>query len=252
MEWWQSFFDASYLEIWSHLHPQDLCEAEADALMQLLDLQAGDTLLDAPCGYGRIAVPLANRGLKVTGVDFSSTMLRAAKARAEQASPAHAIKFLEADLRKIQLKPRFNAAINLFSSIGYGSEDDDLVTFRTIHNSLLPGGRFLVETMHRDAIITRRALGDRVGVRGPNGMTLREHNVFDPISGQMHSTWTWNSPTQAGQKSSVMRLYCATELVSLLTRAGFAKIVCRTGITNEAFSEETLGSRLSLLCYKAG
>ncbi|HMK47850.1 MAG TPA: class I SAM-dependent methyltransferase [Methanocella sp.] len=35
----------------------------------------GKTLLDVGCGSGRISLPLAQKGLRVTGVDFSNTMI---------------------------------------------------------------------------------------------------------------------------------------------------------------------------------
>jgi cyclopropane fatty-acyl-phospholipid synthase-like methyltransferase len=42
----------------------------AAAIAALLDLPAGARVLDAPCGAGRIAVRLAERGLDVTGIDI--------------------------------------------------------------------------------------------------------------------------------------------------------------------------------------
>jgi len=37
-----------------------------------------ERVLDAGCGYGRIAVPLAARGYRVTGLDHSEPLLRSA------------------------------------------------------------------------------------------------------------------------------------------------------------------------------
>lgn len=42
-------------------------------------------VLDAGCGYGRIAVPLAAHGFSVVGVDLSPEMLREARSRAARA-----------------------------------------------------------------------------------------------------------------------------------------------------------------------
>jgi SAM-dependent methyltransferase len=41
-----------------------------------------ERVLDAGCGYGRIAVPLAARGYQVCGLDLSETLLRSARAAA--------------------------------------------------------------------------------------------------------------------------------------------------------------------------
>ena len=43
-------------------------------------------ILDAGCGYGRIAVPLAQAGYKIVGIDVSPLMLAEAKRRADRAA----------------------------------------------------------------------------------------------------------------------------------------------------------------------
>jgi SAM-dependent methyltransferase len=250
VEWWQEFFDQTYYRLWSSVHPPEECDQEARDLVRILGLSAGDRILDAPCGYGRIALPLAKLGLLVTGVDYSPDMLGLANEKAQAAGLASPPQYLQADLRDAQLEGGFDAAINLFSSIGYGSEEDDLLTLSTLHRALRPGGVLYLDTMHRDAFVTRRAVGDSPGVRGPQGLTLRERNRFDPVEGQIHSTWTWNSPTHSGSRSSTIRLYSATELVKLIRDAGFAEVECRVGISERAFGEDTLGERLGLLCRK--
>jgi len=50
-------------------------EDEVRELSALLELRPGQRLLDLGCGTGRHAVPLAGRGLAVTGVDLSPAML---------------------------------------------------------------------------------------------------------------------------------------------------------------------------------
>jgi SAM-dependent methyltransferase len=46
-------------------------DEESAAIAGLLDLPRGGRVLDAPCGSGRIAARLAERGLDVTGIDIS-------------------------------------------------------------------------------------------------------------------------------------------------------------------------------------
>lgn len=251
MDWWREFFDETYLKLWSPLHSAETCEDEAQDIISVMQLRPGDRVLDAPCGYGRVTLPLASRGLRVTGLDLSAPLLNVAKERARAAQLMEQVEFVQADLREAKIAGGFHAAINLFSSVGYGTEDDDEKMMRTIHDALMPGGKLYVDTMHRDALVTRRALGEVPGFRGPGGITMREKNRFDPASGRIHSTWTWNSPTSAGSRDSNMRVYAASELAALLRRAGFASVECRAGISNDAFTEDTLNQRLGLLCTKA-
>jgi SAM-dependent methyltransferase len=250
MDWWREFFDETYLKLWSPLHSREQCDEEADELIRILGLAPGDHILDAPCGYGRVSLPLAQRGLRVTGLDLSLPLLSFAKDKLAASPPPGPVDFLHADLRDAKLAPQFHGAINLFSSIGYGAEDDDQRMMQTIFDALVPGAALYVDTMHRDALVVRRARDEVPGFRGPSGITMREKNEFDPVAGRIHSTWTWNSPTSAGSRHSSMRIYSATELVALMHRVGFRDVECRVGISDRPFGEDTLGERLGLLCHK--
>lgn len=68
--------------------PEKLDEApeQVDRLLDLLDLDAGAKVLDVPCGVGRHAVELADRGFRVTGVDATEPFLETARERAEDAA----------------------------------------------------------------------------------------------------------------------------------------------------------------------
>ncbi len=245
--WWQTFFDETYRSLWSHLHPPDVCEQEAEAIAVHLGLGKGDRVLDAPCGYGRISLPLAKRGLRITAVDFSEELLAHGRAACESEQLADNVDWIQADLRgDVALPTGHAAAVNLFSSIGYGTEEEDLSTLRTLARYLREGGALLLETMHRDAIVHRQALGDTAGVRGPRGITLRERSTFDPIPGILESTWKWSSPTTAGKRTSRIRLYSVTELVALVLRAGFRDVQCSAGIGGSPMNSATLHERLCL------
>lgn len=248
--WWHDFFDATYRHLWSHLHTPELCQAEAQQVVALLGLHSGDRILDAPCGYGRISLPLARLGLHVTGVDCSAESLAHATEQRDHTELDGSLRYLHGDLRDMELAEEFPAAINLFSSIGYSSEQDDYRMLANIHNALQPGGALLLETIHRDAIVHRHSLEQTPGMRGPDGMTLREKTEFDPIAGTIHSTWIWNSPTASGSKHSVMRVYSATEIVSLLRRVGFARVECFVGYSREAFHASSLAERLGVIATK--
>jgi cyclopropane fatty-acyl-phospholipid synthase-like methyltransferase len=60
--WWESFFDAEYLRLWEGSEAPGKTEREVAGLWELLALAPGSRVLDAPCGYGRIARGLAEHG----------------------------------------------------------------------------------------------------------------------------------------------------------------------------------------------
>lgn len=251
--WWQSFFDEQYLALWADVNPPEQSEREADALVELLALEPGDRVLDAPCGYGRVAIPLARRGLRVVGVDYSEALIARAEADRGDLS-ADALTFLRADLRQPLPVGGFAAALNLFSSLGYGTEDDDLAILRTLHGALAPGGVLFLDTMHRDVVAARLARGVRPAKQLSDGTMLVETPRFDPIEGRMETTWRWNGPRRAGSRSASLRIYTITELVRLIERAGFRFERALAGISSESyrFEGEDAGGRLGLLARATG
>ncbi len=80
------FFDADYT---GYLDDLPLIEAYAQ--------RAGSPLLELGCGTGRLLIPLAEAGYRVTGVDLSPTMLRIARAKAEAAGVAERVTLIEGD-----------------------------------------------------------------------------------------------------------------------------------------------------------
>src|SRR5579884_3262275 len=156
MGWWQSFFDDDYFHVWATTPERD--QREADGIWQLLELAPGARVLDAPCGYGRLSRLLAERGADVVGVDQSAALL---------AHGEGGVRYVHHDLRQPLAESGFDAAINVFSSLGYGSEADDLAILRTLGGALKPGGRLLIETNHRDALMQFLAHGRQPATRLP-------------------------------------------------------------------------------------
>lgn len=65
---------------------------EADFVDGLLRESGGSAVLDGGCGTGRVAIELAKRGYRVTGVDADPAMLASARSKAPE------INWIEADL----------------------------------------------------------------------------------------------------------------------------------------------------------
>jgi len=147
-EWWQTFFDADYTRLWEAWIDSARTEQEIAGLWKLLDLRDGTRVLDAPCGYGRISLGLARRGAAVLGVDFSESLLNEAQRRRGEA-PVERLVYRRHDLREPLPESGFDVALNIFSSLGYASEADDVAILSTLRNAVRPGGRVFIETNHR-------------------------------------------------------------------------------------------------------
>jgi SAM-dependent methyltransferase len=248
--WWESFYDDDYLALWGPFYDEAASAAQAGALVTMLGLAPGARVLDAPCGFGRLSRPLAARGAHVTGVDRSEALIAAARA-----AGGERVTYALHDLRTPLPDElgRFDAAVNVFSSIGHDGEDGDRAVFATLAGALVPGGALVVETMHRDVLIARRARGEVQLQRTlPDGPHLAEEVRWDPLRGTVESTWRWRGPRGAGEKHSRLRLYALSELVALLGGAGLDVTAAYHGCTTERFDGDgpAAGGRVALVARK--
>src|SRR5262245_29895894 len=69
----------------------------------------GGPILEYGCGNGRITLPIARAGVRVTGVDLSAPMLDDLRARlaAEPNSTRDLVRLKQGDMRELRLRERF-------------------------------------------------------------------------------------------------------------------------------------------------
>lgn len=154
--------------------PFDLsAELEADALARLYDLdlseepadldlylalaqRTGGPILELGVGTGRLAIPLAQAGHDVTGVDLDPAMLGRGRTRADvaDAKPAGRISWVEGDARDVRLDGAGTfrlAFIALNSILLLDSRAGQRAVLATLAAHLAPGGLAVVDTWQPDA-----------------------------------------------------------------------------------------------------
>jgi SAM-dependent methyltransferase len=158
--WFESFFGKDYLEIYEHVLPSARATADVEGIIALLDLTPGARILDVACGHGRHSILLSKLGYDVTGYDLSKVFLD--RARADADAQGATVRWVPGDMRNLPFLSEFDVAINIFTAFGYFEDpEDDIKTLRGVHAALRPGGRFLLETVHRDALPARFQPGVR-------------------------------------------------------------------------------------------
>ncbi len=115
---------------------------------RLLQVQAGEAVLDVGCGNGAFSRRLAQLGAQVTAVDFSAEFLRCARARTTE--NVHRIEYRQLDATdEAQLlalgEGRFDAAVCNMALMDMAAIDP---LFRTLPRLLRPGGRFVFTVLH--------------------------------------------------------------------------------------------------------
>jgi len=148
-------------------------------------------------------------------------------------------KLVHADYREIPYPDAsFDAAVNLFTSLGYLGDEQDTIVLTEIGRVLRPGGRLVIETLHRDQLVRRFTKQDwrLVG----EGRLLLEQRTFDPASGVAQTTQTViDSGGERDSRVYSVRVYTATELVAMLSSAGFAEARCYGGLDGESLGTDT-------------
>jgi SAM-dependent methyltransferase len=148
---------------------------QIDLLEELAD---GGPVLEFAIGTGRVAIPLAARGLHVSGIELSQAML--ARLRAKPGGDPISIPVTPGDMATVQAPGAgtfrlvylvFNTIMNLIE------QDAQVACFRNAADHLAPGGRFVVEV--GVPALRRLPPGDRYIAfdHGPAHVGIDEYDV---------------------------------------------------------------------------
>lgn len=207
-----AFFDDDYRRLLAPFHSEADARHETAALREILALAQDDRILDLGCGWGRHLTLLEAAGHDVTGVDLSFHLLRQV--------PRPRPRLAAADMRALPFaNAAFDAVLNLATSLGLFLDDDDaLASLREVRRVLPPGGRLLLEGMHREDIEPSFAPADRW--RLDDGTVVRARRRWDPRRGISEEVLRWRGPHGEGEKRHALRIRTAAEIGALLEAAG--------------------------------
>lgn len=141
----------------ARLYDLDLSEDPGDLdLLLALAARADGPVLELATGSGRLAVPLAEDGYEVTGVDLDPAMLARARDAADAVgrTVARRLRLVEGDARTVRLLDAGDyrlACIPLNSIFLMGTRADQAAAVETLAAHLAPGGLAMVDAWLPDA-----------------------------------------------------------------------------------------------------
>jgi SAM-dependent methyltransferase len=113
---------------------------DLDFYLELAE-QIGSPVLEIGTGTGRLALPIAESGSTVVGIDNSLRMLLKAKEKAAGLGENRKIQLVQADMRSFCLKPLFPLCIIPFRAFLHNlTQNDQIATLRCAHRHLQSGG----------------------------------------------------------------------------------------------------------------
>lgn len=241
---WDSIFDGLYLKTYGSRTTMESGEEDVAALAGLLGLDAPLDVLDSAAGFGRHSIPLARAGHRVTAHDRSPVLLDEGRRNAADTE----LTFVQGDYRELALPDAsFDLVLNLFTAIGYCGDEGDAQAFAEFRRVLRPGGRFVLETLHRDRLA--RIFQARGWEPLDDGAILTEEREFDLFGGLSRTTHQFRpvgGPVESADFE--LRVYTATEIDRMLRAAGFGPVEYFGGFTGEPF---TLDTRLVAVAHCA-
>jgi SAM-dependent methyltransferase len=153
------FWDDPYISgqlLAAHLDPNndhasrrpETISRSVDWLSEALNLQSGSTVLDLGCGPGLYAARFAERGIRVTGVDYSHRSIEYATQYAQQHHLAIQYRYQNyLDLTDVEL---YDAAILIYGDFCPLSPAERAKLLCNVHRALKPGGLFALDVTTRE------------------------------------------------------------------------------------------------------
>jgi SAM-dependent methyltransferase len=139
----ENHFDERAAERYDESSAEMFAPAAVDPVVDFLAGLAGDgAALELGIGTGRIALPLAQRGVLVHGIDLSEAMV----ARLRAKPGAERIGVTVGDFATTTVEGSFSVAYLVFNTImNLTSQDEQVACFQNVAAHLGPGGCFVIE-----------------------------------------------------------------------------------------------------------
>jgi SAM-dependent methyltransferase len=149
MEWFENWFNSPYYSILYKNRNDAEATLFIDNLISYIQPPSNASVLDIPCGNGRHSVYLYAKGFNVTGVDLSENHIYEAKKK-----ETSNLQFRIHDMRIPFAQNTFDLVLNIFTSFGYFStQEDELNTIQSFSSALKKNGSLVLDFMNTDKVI---------------------------------------------------------------------------------------------------
>lgn len=225
--------------------------------------QVEGPILELGCGTGRLLLPLARAGYRVTGVDNAESMLARAQRRlaAEPAAVQERVQLIAADMNAFSLAhAAYQLAIIPYNTFLHVEPADAVSVCHTIARHLTPGAFFFLDLPNPYLVV--QSANDRLltledtlvdAETGNLVLVLASHRL-EEASQQLHITWLYDvsPPGEGAVHRTVVEVtyhyYFLHQLELLLQEAGFSLEAVYGDYNRAPFAEDS--ERLLLLARR--
>nr|WP_093171846.1 class I SAM-dependent methyltransferase [Sinosporangium album] len=208
-------------------------DAVGPAVDLLAGLAAGGRALELGIGTGRLALPLARRGVPVHGIDLSRAMVTRLRAK----PGGEAIGVTVGDFATTRVDGEFTVAYLVFNTImNLTTQAAQVACFRNAAAHLAPGGRFVVEVMVPEL---RKLPPGQNAVPFHASATRWAFDVYDVATQAMSSNYVDVDGGRGDYRSIPFRYVWPSELDLMAELAGMRLSGRWDGWTREPFTSES-------------
>jgi SAM-dependent methyltransferase len=173
----ESYDSATYGDRWADIYDEWVAGllSPAGEVDFLAELVGGGRALELGVGTGRIAIPLAERGVEVVGIDASKRMLDLLRTRSDRVAT------VTGEMADVAADGEFDLVYVVFNTFfGLLSQGDQVRCFANVARRLKPDGAFVIQAFVPDP--RRFELGQRVHatVVEPDNVAI-EASRHDPV-----------------------------------------------------------------------
>jgi SAM-dependent methyltransferase len=186
---------------------------------RLVTLAGGGRVLELAIGTGRVAVPLAERGVPVTGIELSAPMV----ARLREKADERTLPVVMGDMATARADGEFRLVYLVFNTISnLLTQEEQVACFRNAARHLEPGGRFVVELWVPELRRLPPGVPATVGVREDGYLLVDTYDVLRQHVVSHHVTFDEAGGHEARLGRSPHRYIWPAELDLMGQLAGFA------------------------------
>ncbi|MFI7307426.1 class I SAM-dependent methyltransferase [Micromonospora aurantiaca] len=188
----------------------------APAVDFLAPLAEGGPVLELAIGTGRVALPLAERGLTVEGVEASPEMVAHLRAKPGGADMPVTV----GDMADVPVAGPYRLVFLVFNTLfNLVSEERQAACFRNVARVLAPGGAFVIETFVPDPADFDRDEQVQVREVTEDSATIRMHRYDRAAQTFVRQTVTFDA-AGVHLKPFAMRYAWPEQIDELAERAG--------------------------------
>ncbi|HPN37229.1 MAG TPA: class I SAM-dependent methyltransferase [Melioribacteraceae bacterium] len=227
-EWFKDWFASDYYQsVYKHRDNND-AKKFINFIFNNINFTNECYILDAACGAGRHLKYLDTLGYKnVFGFDLSLPLLKAAKSKDVN-------KIINADIRNVFFKEKFDIILNIFTSFGYFDSDfDNFLFFQNAKLFLKQKGIIIFDYFNSNYLVKNLVVENN---REIDDITINEKRNI--INGRVEKEINIKSKNNTVSFIESVKLYKPDYLIDKFTEIGYKINSAYGNYTGELFNSE--------------